>query len=143
MVTNNQTGESNMSIKEFQTDLQNGMTLELALQKHHTNLKTAFDKLHYKVNKNPPLNNKYRKKASKKRDKRYCPSQYIQCRNNHYYLRKCLSTKAKGRTKKTVQFGTYSSLEDAITVREAMKLDGWHITHLDQVCQELNIRRIR
>ena len=124
----------NMDIKSFQHDLKNGMSIDEACQIYNITLKQAFDQLHIKKQPN---------KVKPQSNRRYCPTHYIQHWKGRYYLRKCIPVIEKGKPRnKTVQFGTYSSLEDAIKVREAMKEDGWHIKHLPRICNELNIRRV-
>ena len=118
---------------EFQSDLKNGMTLTDALTKHGLTLEKAFNILHYIPKKKQIIPNK---KKHKRKPKTYTPTHYIQCRNGRYYLRK--HAHGKGRA-----FGTYSTLEDAIRMREALKLDGWHQTHVDRLCDELGIIRCR
>ena len=132
-----------MDLKPFQHDLQNGMTIHDACLKHGLSFQEAFHRLHYKVNNNVPVKNPYRRKETIKRDERYCPSQYIQCRNGRYYLRKNCPTKSKNSKKntKTFTFGTYSSLEDAERMREALEKDGWHQKHVDRICKELGVVR--
>jgi hypothetical protein len=122
----------NMDIKNFQTDLQNGMSIDEACQIYNITLKQAFNKLHYKVNQKTP----HKKKQKWKHAKPHHVSQYIQERNGHYYLRK--HAHGKGRI-----YGTYNTLEDAIIMREALKKDGWHQTHVERLCQEHGITRCK
>ena len=119
-----------MGLKAFQTDLQNGMSIQDALMKHNLTLETAFQQLHKqaKTRKHPPKTYTYN------------ASQYIQYRGGHYYLRKTVFSKKKGR-RVTRMFGTYQTLEDAIKMREAQKEIGWKVTHVDRLCKELGITR--
>jgi hypothetical protein len=116
-----------MSIKAFQRDLQKGMTLHDALQKHQLTLKEAFQQAE------KPIKHKGTPET-------YHASQYIQYRDGHYYLRKNVFSKSKGRPV-TRMFGTYTTLEDAVKMREAQKKIGWKVTHVDRLCEELGIKR--
>lgn len=112
----------------LRTDLQNGIGLEEALIKNQTNLKEAFEKL------------KHKKQPRPKKKKLQEP--YIQYRQGKYYVRK--AKKAQRNKEKrwvNVMFGTYHTLEDAKRMREALKEDGWHQTHVDEICERLGITR--
>lgn len=118
-----------MSIKAFQRDLQKGMTLHDALTKHQLTLKEAFQQAEKPI-------------KHKSTPETYPASQYIQYQNGHYYLRKNVFSRKKGRPV-TRMFGTYSTLEDAIQMREAQKKIGWKVTKVDELCKELGIERCK
>ena len=94
-----------MNIQEFQTDLNNGMTLEKALKKHNTNLQTVFKALQY-FNHNPHKTPQSGEKLIRRVD------------NGRYALRKML----KGHMH---YYGTYDTIEDAVRVRDYMITYGW------------------
>ena len=115
----------------FQHDINNGLTLTEALTKHGLNFKETFEYFRKK---------QWKEQKTKPKRKPESASQYIQKRNGHYYLRKNVYIP---RHKKSVtrMFGTYKTLEDAERMREALKKDGWHVTHVDRICRELGIER--
>ena len=127
--THNNTGGTNMGLTEFQNDLNQGMTITEALQKHQLTLEYAFHQL--QIQQSTKLRGEHRTKTLQKRN----PHQiYIQENNNRYYIRK--RTRGKERF-----FGAYTSLEDAIKVRDALIEDGWHIFHVDSICERLGVVR--
>ena len=113
-----------IDILGFRNDLWSGMSLCDALTKHETNLHDVFQALQNKPQK--PKGSKSKVISSSE--------PYIFIRNNTFSVRK--STKGK-----TKMFGTYNSMEDAIRMRDALKRDGWHQTHVDRICEELGIQR--
>lgn len=117
-----------MNIREFQQDLQKGMTLEEALIKHNTNLQTVFRVLHYKDT------NKNNIKKKTKSNSRSTGEAYIQYQVNQksYLLRKTVN-------KKCTYFGRYETLEDAILVRDYMMTHGWDKSRLNSIRKELNV----
>lgn len=116
-------------IRLFQMDLQNGMKLEDALIKHELDLPTAFELVDkpLTVKKQP-----YRR--SKNKTANSYAGLYIQKHGNKFYVRKQI----RGKTR---MFGSYSSLEDAIAVRDKMIEIGWERKSVDRVCDELGIER--
>ena len=112
-----------IDILGFRNDLWNGMSINDALIKHETNLHDVVR----------ALQNKPHKPGSKSKVTS-SPEHYILIRGDTYAVRK--SIKGKNR-----MFGTYNSMEDAIRMREALKLDGWHQRHVDRLCEELGIQR--
>ena len=117
-----------MTCMEFREDLRNGMTINDALIKHNLSLKNAVDFLQYKQQR--PKN---KIKTSRKYMK--CGERYIMQRGEDSF---CIRKNINGKTR---MFGTYTSLEDAIRMREALKIDGWHQTHVDSLCEKLRILR--
>jgi hypothetical protein len=116
-----------MSIKAFRKDIQQGMPLEEAFQKHKLTLNQVFTTLHTKT--------RYHHKK-KNKPPAYTPikTPYIYNYRNKYYIVK--NTRKKSRT-----FGSYNTLEEAIQVRDELIKDGWHQTHVDRICDELGIQR--
>ena len=124
---------------DLREDLRAGMSIEDALEKNNCELSYAFRKLQYQQGA--------LKRTTKKKNPTYSigVEQYIQERRGHYYLRKSKKDrrrKTKGKYR-SMTFGTYSSLEDAIKVREALKEDGWHQKHVDEICERLGIERVK
>ena len=113
------------TLKAFQNDLQDGMTLEDACRKHQISFKYACDN----------MGKIYTKKILPKKESNTFASEYIQTRNGKYFLRKYL----RGSTK---MFGTYNSLNDAIRMREHCKRYGWKQQSVDKYCEELGIERV-
>jgi len=108
-------------LSEFRTDLRNGMELGAALEKHNLTLQDALEiGLAPKKHSYPiPFET---------------VDKYIYCRCGNYSIRK--SIKSRG-----VHFGTYTSLEDAIRVRDYFVENGWNIRELDNVCRMLGVNR--
>lgn len=111
-----------MNVTEFREDLCN-MSLNDALLKHETNLRSAVQLL-----QNKPSRQYKKSKVTPS------PEQYILIRGGICTIRKSV----KGRTR---IFGSYNSLEDAVRMREALEEDGWHQRHVDRLCDELCIER--
>jgi hypothetical protein len=116
-----------MGIKAFQKDLNNGMTITEALQKHNLTFKETCDRLHDER----VFPSKYRKQPII-----YTPTGIpnIYNINNKYYIKKTIKGKSR-------IYGSYNTLEDAIRMKQALIKDGWHQTHVDKLCQELGIER--
>lgn len=129
-----------MKCLELREDLRNGMSIHDGLIKHGLSLETAVQMLqyrqpeeHYIENTIPPR--KIRKPSRKKKVNYVkCGERYIMQRNDTFCVRRTI----KGKTR---MFGTYNSLEDALRMRDALELDGWHQTHVDRICKELGIVR--
>lgn len=114
----------------FQQDLLDGMTINDACLKHEISFKEAVMLAHGQPSRKT-------KKVRHKKNHRgvtVSPAQYIYIRNNTYAVRKSVNGKMK-------MFGTYNSMEDAIRMRDALKADGWHQTHVDRICEKLGIER--
>lgn len=119
-----------MTLTELQTDLRQGMTIHEALTKHNITFEQAFTEL--KKAQNPKI---YKK--SPKRD----PSMKYITKNKtdgKYYIRKGIGHKGK---KKTLRYGTYRTLEDAKTIRDALIENGWQQRSVDRLCKEHHIYR--
>ena len=118
-------------LRQFQWDLQDGMSIEDACRKHQISFKEACDNM-------PKIQ---KKKIKPRNTSPTYASEYIQERNGKYFVRKYVpSTKQKKSS--TVMFGTYNSLEDAIKMREHCKKHGWKKLSVDKYCQELGIERV-
>lgn len=109
-----------MNIREFQSDLHH-MTLEQALIKHNTNLKTVFHILHYK-------DTAQGKKGGNTGE------MYIRYdeKSKSYMLRKNVNGKY-------TYFGRYKTLEDAVRVRDYMMTHGWYRHRLKSIRKKLNV----
>ena len=121
-----------MGLTEFQNDLNQGMTITEALQKHQLTLEYAFNTLQKK--QSTQMRIKTRKTNYTKKHK--TSHIYIQEVEGRYYIRK--RTRGKERF-----FGAYTNLEDAIQVRDALEEDGWHILHVDDICKKLGVERAK
>ena len=113
-------------IINFQTDLQNGMSIAEALQKNDVSFKEATERL---------CHSKPRRKKKKKKQQLRA-AKYIQKRDGKYYVRKTV----EGRT---VMFGTYRTLEDAIKVRDYCIEHGWYQKRIDAICEKLGVERVK
>lgn len=112
------------TIKAFQRDLQNGMTLEAALTKHNLTFKEAFEMCPTERTKN----------ARKKKNVRKNVSKYIQLQGKTYYVKKNIRGK-------TIGFGAFETAEDAIQVRDYLVEHGWNKVKLNQACKVLGIKQ--
>lgn len=114
-----------MNIREFQRDLNNGMSIADACSKHKVTFKRAFEILQYKdINKR-----KYRNIKGG-----YTGETYIRYdpKSRTYMLRKTVN-------KKFTYFGRYKTLRDAMNVRDYLMVNGWSKTNLNKVRKELNV----
>jgi glutathione peroxidase-family protein len=91
----------------FQNDIRNGMSLTDALQKHGLTLTETFNILHGQPRGHSP-------KAKRKLETHGTGEKYIQWNNGKYLLRK--SNK---------YFGRYSTLEEAVFIRDYLVEHGW------------------
>ena len=123
-----------MKCLELREDLKNGMSIEEGLIKHGLSFEDAVYLLQFKqdTDKHPKTVMVHKKKKRFNYVKSH--EEYIMQRGDTYCVRKTIK-------KKTRMFGTYNSLEDAVRMRDALKLDGWHQTHVDRLCEELGIVR--
>ena len=102
--------------KEFRED-----SVENVLVKHNMTLEEAFNYcLHHK-----PEDDVVEEKML-----------YIQKHRDYYRIRKSV----KG---KLTTFGYYSTLDDAVTVRDALIEDGWRLYRLADICKSLNIELVK
>ena len=118
-----------MNIREFQQDLNQGMTIEDACRKHKVTFKRAFEILHYKdVNKDKI------KRPTPRRPLGNTGEPYIRYdeKSGTYMLRKKVN-------KKFTYFGRYKTLEDAVQVRDYMMTHGWYKHRLDSIRKELGV----
>lgn len=102
-------------------DLKEGKSIEQVCKDHNITFKNLCDTFHGYL-------------RTPKKYPTTTPTKYIEVRNN----RACVRKNINGKTK---IFGTYDRLEDAIQMRDALEKDGWHQTHVDQICEKLGIER--
>ena len=116
---------SRSKLVEFQKDLQNGLTIDEACSKHDVNFGEAVLGL-----------NPLQKKKKRNGRKMVCstPAKYIFQRDDTFTVRKNVK-------RKTMVFGTYSSLEDAVKVRDELIRIGWKQRSVDSICERLGICR--
>ena len=118
------------TLELFQQDLRNGMTITDACNKHRITFKYACENLP-----------KAYKRNRRSRKQAFTRTKFIQERNGKFYVRKYLPTsKKKG---KTVSFGTYSSLEDAMKIRDHCVKYGWKQQSVDEYCRVLGVERCK
>ncbi len=121
-----------MDLVDFQQDLKNGMSIAEALKKYNITLEYAMNHV------NKPITEKHSKlKPSCKPHKKLkiCTvARYIQQIENHFYVRKQVNGKMR-------PFGSYSSLEDAIKLRDYCMEHGWKQRKVDKYCEILGIKR--
>ena len=109
------------NIQKIQKDLQNGMSINDACRKYNISFKVLCNimpRSHPKQKKEPP-----------KVESRTLEPKITQ-RKDSYYVR-------HGRD----MYGTYSSLEDAIRMRDYCEKHGWSKNQLDNYCRILGITR--
>lgn len=104
---------------EFQQDLRNGLTVEEACTKYNIPFNYVFKNME-RINKRQGPNDPQLK--------------YITKRSGHFSVRKTV----KG---KQIVFGTYSTLEEAIKIREYCEKHGWIKSNIDEYCKILGIER--
>ena len=116
-----------MNIREFQQDLNNGMTIEEACCKHKVTFQQAFNILHYKDVNKDKINRRRNPKGN-------CGEPYIRYdeKSGTYMLRKKVN-------KKFTYFGRYKTLEDAVLVRDYMMTHGWYKNRLNSIRKELGV----
>ena len=110
--------------KKFQEDLQKGMTLTKACQKHQITIKDAFKTLQYHQKATPP---------------KHKPKWDVTVERNILKKKKgyTINKNDNGERK---NFGTYHTLSDAKKVRTYMEKNGW-TNNIDKACHILKIRR--
>ena len=118
---------SKSKLLEFQKDLQNGLSIDEACSKHDVSFGEAVLGFNHLQKRN---------KSKKKGKKVKCstPSKYIFQRDDRFTIRKTIKSK-------TMIFGTYNSLEDAIRVRDELINIGWKQRSVDSICEQLGICR--
>ena len=112
----------NPNLYLIRKDLRNGKTIEQVCNTYNITFKKLCETFH--GYKRKPQTNK----------PTTTPTRYISIIHGHHCIRK----KINGKTR---IFGTYNTLEDAIIIRDALEEDGWHQTHVDQLCEELGVKR--
>ena len=112
-----------MTLTSFQQDLKNGMTIHDALCKHGLTFRQAV------LGVSRPMTEK---KPQYPRSR--CGEKYILRQGEKYHLRK----RQNGRT---MMFGTYNTLDDAVRIRDYCIKYGWKQKNIDKYCQELGIER--
>ena len=129
-----------VTLRRFQEDLINGMSIEAACHKHKVSLAYAFEHISKGVGRPPKPKHrrvKTRKKPGrKKKGKSYTGEPHIQKRDGKFYLRCHVNGKQKC-------FGTYSTLEDAIKVRTPCMEHGWKKRKIDEYCETLGVERCK
>lgn len=103
-----------MSIKEFQQDLNKGMSIHDACQKHQISFKKAFNRLHYKKYHRPRYGQGELKQP------------YITRNGKQFQVKK----KTRG---KTTHYGNYTTLEEAIRVRDFLLENDWKKSKLKEL----------
>ena len=115
------------TLRAFQQDLRAGMTIEDACREYNITFKQAFEHM-------PAVSERPKKPYKKRHNGKSSGERNILQRNKHFYVRKCIN-------KKTLMFGTYSSLEDAIAIRDYCDRYGWKQRKVDEYCRILGIVR--
>lgn len=95
-----------VNITELQKDFKSGMSIEDVLKKHKINLPVAMKLMNKRLTK--------QKKEYKSTGEEYISYQY-----EKYNITKEVNGKSK-------YFGGYDTLEDAIKVRDYLKVHGWN-----------------
>lgn len=113
-----------MNYPQIRKELQSGTSIDEVCRKHHITFKQLCDHYHGYGRSQQYRNNLKQKTRHK----------YIRQTGNRYAIQKNTHKKSK-------MYGTYDSLEDALKMRDALIEDGWHQTHVDQLCDKLGIER--
>ena len=113
------------TLLKFQKDLQNGMSIADALEKHQLTFKYVCDNLPR------AYRTLQRRKTGQPRSK---SRQYIKELRGKYYLQKSV----EGRMQ---HFGVYDTITDAVKVREYCKKHGWKWECIDEYCRRCNVKR--
>ena len=111
---------------EFQDDLRGGMTIEEACQKHGVSFREAV--IHMPPRPRPPGKKKHYKYPQK------TVAKHIVFRNGRFHLNRYIK-------RKSVAFGIYYSLEDAVKVRDYCDEHGWKQRKIDEYCRVLGVVR--
>ena len=118
---------SKSKLLEFRKDLQNGLSIAEACSKHDV----SFGEVVLGLN---PLQ-KRKNRAKKARKVTWgTPAKYIFQRNDTFTIRKTVKSRC-------MVFGTYSSLDDAIRVRDELIRIGWKRRSVDRICEQFGITR--
>ena len=113
-------------LQAFQNDLKNGMSISEGLSKYNLTFQYAVE--------NIPKPRPKKEKKRRKYGARNPDLLYIQHTKGKYYLRKQVRGKIR-------MFGTYTSLQDAILMREYCMKHGWKQQRVDEYCKILGIER--
>lgn len=103
-------------------DLQDGMSITDGLTKYKVSLEDAFKALQYTDNR--PMT------STSKTDEFYIR----QNMQGHYFILKWINGKQ-------TNFGTYTTLKDAVKIRDWFVENGWIKDDVDQACQECGVTR--
>lgn len=110
------------TLTEFQQDLREGMTINDALIKHELTFKQACDTLHgYRIR---------RKKQPNNHCDSFTKEKYITYNRKKYLVRK--NTNGKER-----YYGRYTTLEEAVIVRDYLEEHGWTKHNLKVIKERL------
>ena len=120
-----------MNIQQFKEDMRSGMPIEDVLEKHNVDFSTAWKLMkkssdpRRKINKKKSRSKKHVSKADRK---------YINRSGKKYYVRKNL----KG---KTIVFGSYKTLQDAMKVRDCLVKEGWDKSKLKSIWKKCMVNQ--
>ena len=103
-----------MTITQFQTDLQKGISINEALKKHGLTLPEAMYEL------------KKQGRPNKKRIPKPLGMEYISRNQGKYLVRKTINGKM-------LYFGRYATLEDAMKIRDYFAENGWQKEELQTI----------
>ena len=102
-------------MKQFQEDLQNGMTLEDALRKHNLTFKEAVHECN---------------RITSKKGVRYQRTHHIYKNANKYRVEKQIR-------KKRIQIQT-DTYEDAVIIRDYLEEHGWTTENIEKIRRKMN-----
>ena len=118
-----------MTIFDFQNDLKNGMSISEALQKHNLTFKKAFNMLSHTSVGRPPKPRSEKRRVAKTGEK-YIGSH----ESGSYFIRRLIDGE-------WTAFGSYSTLEDAIKIRDMCIKHGWVQSNVDEYCRQAKVIR--
>jgi hypothetical protein len=114
-----------INLEKFREDLRSGKSLDDVLKDHNLDIKTAMELL-IGFNRNVKEKKKRKSYYSKTNQK------YVSKIGNKFYLRKTFNGKLK-------TFGKYSTVEDAVKVRDYLDKHGWYRNRLKSVWEACEV----
>lgn len=110
-----------VNILLLKRDLQTHQSIDEVLIKHNISFKQCMQLL-----------DKFAPGKHQKRKQKGTGEKYISKIENKFYIR-------KKKNRRTKSFGGYSSLEDAVKVRDYLVKTGWNKNRLNSICEELGV----
>lgn len=113
-----------VDISQLREDMKSYMTIEEVLEKHGITFQEAIKLLSKKQKRKP--------KRKSKRPYRKTGEKYISYYCNRYVIRKSVNGRLLG-------FGGYSTLEDAVKMRDYLMEHGWYQARVEAIRKRLGV----